>query len=432
MLFMLAAQPAIAQDSSLGCEGNYKPSFFAMARMVSFTDKMRENRVVNGQEPIQVFYDREGSHYPTANVHVPTNCLVTGVTDKGRTRTLKDYFQRLSKVDPQAVSTLERDAQIAPARPGAQGMSDGDWVRIQNGYRNKIAKAITKSSRNGQPVVFLVHGFRNDNLKAYAWYKKVDADVRAFPGYDNATLVHVYWDGTDGTRFLTNWGNAQANMPDVGLEVRRLLNDIPTEIPVRFITHSTGMPLVANALGDASAAFRNRDDEPTGDAADPYYARASGDAGSPFDGNSYKIKKRADLRFGAIAPAATPKTFDRYRLARDMVPSRIVMALHPRDSATGKAFMHCGFWGDSCMAVRPRQTCEKLVNKFEQQGTAVHVFDFQRSEHEITPKSMFFWTKHSIVNGYDKNERWQPFLSHLLEDKPQGTSDTRVLCQVNR
>ena len=381
----------------------------------TFSDEMRFS-----EGPLTIFYDRKGSLYPSAGVSLATDDLIRGFDQWEDVGTLRGYFTRQAQSSDMVVDELARDAGLPAGALPSSNWSEENWQRIQAGYRKQIASRI-KIAANGAPVVFVIHGYRNNYDDAHAWYAPLDKMVREHD--PRATLVHVYWDGTTGWRFLHLWKQAQYNMAFIGLEFRRMLNELPADMPIRILTHSTGTPLVANALGDASEAFRE-DGKPV--LLEPeYYVRAAGGNHAPGDADTYKVKPKSQLRFAAVAPAATIDTFKLYDVKRDIVPERITMALNPRDSATGKYFLNCELYGSSCMAVEPVMTCNILVDKFAAHGTNVGVFDFSRSEVK-TPSTAYFWRKHSVM-AYSENDRWIPFLKHLLTDA-NTVSDTQALC----
>lgn len=387
---------------------------------VTYCDEARKRG-----EVLNLFYDREGNLYPSADVAVDTRRMTSGFANpRTDAVNVRGYFQREAQHDGSVVPRLAADAGISVGEAMPSKLDSAMWQRIQAGYRAQFARRLLAKS-DGAPVVFIIQGYRNDYDDAREWYTKLDEMVLARK--PSATMVHVYWDGLTGVRFLNLWKKAQYNMTDVGLEFRRLLNELPEETPIRIITHSTGAPLLANALGDASQAFRDRNGKPLEKAHGPYYERAAGLDGNALDAGSYVIKKKAHLRWGAVAPAATSITFDRYKSGRDVYPERIVMALNRRDSATGKMPFSCSFYGSSCMTVRPVESCTLLHAVFDPAGTNVAVFDFALSQNRPSP-GFLLWQQHSLVGGYSVNERWEPFLSRLLDDSPVVPDDSAVLC----
>ncbi|UOF17393.1 hypothetical protein IEQ11_12510 [Lysobacter capsici] len=394
---------------------DYQREWYTPSTASTFSDDVRRS-----EAPLTIFYDRKGNLYPSAAVPVATNELIRGFDERQDAGTLRGYFAREATSSDTVVQRLARDAGLTDGALPSSQWSEANWQRIQAGYRRQLAARI-EAAADGAPVVFVIHGYRNNYEDARDWYTPLDGMILQHE--PRATLVHVYWDGTTGWRFLHLWKQAQYNMAFIGLEFRRLLNELPADMPIRIITHSTGAPLVANAMGDASEAFRENGRpvllEPE------YYVRAAGGDHAAGDDGSYAVKRKSRLRFAAVAPAATLDTFKRYDLARDIVPERITMALNPRDSATGKYFLNCELYGSSCMAVRPVQTCKLLVGTFAASGTDVGVFDFSRSKVQ-TPGTARFWRKHSVM-AYSKNDRWTPFLRHLLTDADTA-SDTQALC----
>jgi hypothetical protein len=335
--------------------------------------------------------------------------------------TVRGYFIRQSLVDPEAVASLERDAGLSPS--GTTRLDEAAWRRVQDAYRAGLVRRIRDAATPGKRVVFLVHGYRNDYDKSRPWYDFVRDDLTKNGLANNTVFVDVYWDGTNGFRVLNLWKKAQWNMADVGLELRRLVNGLPTSTPITFVTHSTGTPLVANILGDASAPFaryeKRRED-------DPYFKRAKGLDGAPHDGGTYAISPRRGVRFGAVAPAAATNTFVRYSFPGDIVPERISFALNRRDLPTSKLFMRCTFQGASCMAVDPVATCQALVGAFGTRGTNIGIYDFSTGIPR-TARSGIFWRKHSVP-AYAQNGKWRAFTAHLFGEEPVPASDTADLC----
>lgn len=401
------ANPAGDPDSR-----DYHRRWYTPSTAVTFNDWQRRS------DPLAVFYDREGDLYPSAAIPISTQRLIGLFDNPEDAGTLRGYFKREAQITPDIVSTLAEDAGIARRDLPDLGWSEANWRRIQSAYRDRAAAHIAEAAK-GRAIAFIVHGYRNNFGDARKWYEPLDEMVRTHD--QAATIVHVYWDGLTGWRFLNLWKKAQYNMAFIGLEFRRLLNRFPADTPIRIITHSTGAPLVANALGDASEAFLDNG-KPVLEERE-YYTRAAGVDG-PDDEDSYVVLSKHRLRYAAIAPAASLDTFERYRFPRDIAPERISMALNNRDSATGKYFMNCELYGSSCMAVKPGPTCTLLVEKFGPAGTEVGIFDFGRGK-PPTPRTAL-WSKHS-VKAYAQNERWSSFLRHILTDASVPT-DTQATC----
>lgn len=409
----LAGLPFTVTSANENASIDYHRRWYTPSTAVTFNDKAR-----SGDE-LAVFFDRKGDLYPSASVHVDTKRLIGGFDHPGDAGTVRGYFKREAENSPEILEVLAQDAGVALPDPG---WTEANWQRIQSGYRDKITSRVVAAS-NGRAVVFVVHGYRNNYDDAKKWYAPLDSVIREHD--PTATIVHIYWDGLTGWRFLNLWKKAQYNMAFIGLEFRRLINRFPAKTPIRIITHSTGAPLVANALGDASEAFRDKGIPVLLEA--EYYSRAMG-IDEPGNLDTYAIHPKHHLRYAAIAPAASLDTFERYTFPRDLAPERISMALNQRDSATGKYFMNCQLYGSSCMAVKPESTCNLLVEKFGPTGTSVGIFDFALGKPR-TPRT-FLWSQHSVA-AYAKNGRWSKFLQHILTDADVPT-DTQATCRSSR
>src|SRR5690606_27402460 len=123
------------------------------------------------------------------------------------------------------------------------------------------------SSTGADHVVLLIHGFNNTGSEARKGFEHWHSLLDAYPG---TSTFEVYWDGLSSRIGPMVWGMAQWNGPLVGLGLRRIVNQLPANIPLRIVTHSSGAFVLTDLLGNGSVNFT--EENPSSD----YIQRSSG------------------------------------------------------------------------------------------------------------------------------------------------------------
>ncbi|MGV6493271.1 hypothetical protein ACTUVK_003477 [Stenotrophomonas rhizophila] len=443
---LLLASPAWSYKCPDGSKDGI--SSVGLSTASTFSDENREAAL-----PATIFMDRTGDLYPSASVPVDRNQFVSVGHDKFKAGRLKEYFRQIAARDKTILATLSRDAGMKDV--AVSEFSDAFWEDYQAARRMQIGAEVQQlaagaATQQPRPVVVLVHGYRNSYCDAQTWYRSLTERLRAID--PDVRVIELYWDGLAGGRFVTLWTRAQWNMPLVGVGLRRVINDIPTQIPLRFVGHSSGLPMLGSAFGDASQAFLKgcpspREKRRPGDARSPeygdtglpdgckpasaaflqregcYYYRVRGVAcprTAQFDKDTYRFSERHDLRLAGIAPAASPDTFYRYAPESRFPLSRIALATNPRDSATAKygyGSLACKAFGSSCLSVMPELAFKTLSNAYGASNTTIAVWNFDKSDGTQTPRVFPYWTTRHSVEGWSQNSLFEPFLRFVLTDE---------------
>jgi hypothetical protein len=263
-----------------------------------------------------------------------------------------------------------------------------------------------------RPLVILVHGFNNDMEGAQAWYR-IAQDTILRRGLD-PVFLEVYWDGLVARLPFGIWLSAQYNWGLVGLELRRLLNELDPEIPVRILTHSSGGPLMASTLGDASAVLQG-----SADSVHQRYRELADDTIG-----DYRPPHFQDIRVGMVVPATDPRTFSGFsRSARG--PNRLIIGINPRDYAIAKTFF-CGALGSTCLSGRRAAFCEHVKPVFDgNPDVEAFVFDFSGSKEN--GRKYLFWDDHAM-QVYLRRDDMTPFLDLLLNDQVTNAGEVATVC----
>lgn len=366
---------------------------------------------------VAVYYDRYGDLYPSHEVAVnrtefylrrrgrtDRELRVASVFEKDRTDGTPTWARLLSEA---GVADTERSAPFQPV-----------WAEVQSGLRERYAARINgltlRTDGSRRPLVVLVHGFNNVAAEARQWYDEARRMSRGHA--PDAVFLEVYWDGRVSPAPIRAWRQAQYNFPLVGLSFRGILNRVDPAIPVRVITHSSGGPLMASALGDASAAL------PRTDATYVDYRRRV----ASLDGPDRPPDMR-NLRVAMIAPAMPGLTFANYASPRN-VPDRLILGLNSRDIVTTKAFANCAVNGSSCLNARPRTYCTEVAPVFARIGApAPLVFDFSRSSGATERRSFVWYEAHGMVH-YLRRDDMRRVMALLFNDVASDVGEAGEIC----
>jgi len=227
--------------------------------------------------------------------------------------------------------------------------SEGDWFATWSKFQDAIwrrkeaaiARQLSLNTNDSSPrmAIIFVHGFNSDQEDSRKNYETARERLKSLrPELREAIYFDIYWDGLKGG-ILPPWGKAQYNAPLVGLRLRRLLNALPPEMPVRFLTHSSGGIIAASVIGNATQAFPPRNQKDARDCSEsdsPYcsYARLAGARSGP-----YAVPMRSDLRVGMLAAATPTNSFvdmanpEMGALAPN---ATLIFGMNPRDEAIQK------------------------------------------------------------------------------------------------
>lgn len=390
---------------------------------------------------VSIVYDRYGSLYPSENVHVDAAALRTARgPDLLR---LEGYFRKEHANQTPVWRALVAEAPTQS--PGAATSFDTAWRDVQASLRSQVVQRIEglalANRATPRPVIVLVHGFNNDREEALAWYEEARRLVRARK--PEAVFLDVYWDGLVASGIPLNiWTRAQYNFPLVGLEFRRVLNTLDPRIPVRVLTHSSGGPLIASTLGDASCPLPGNDrdyqryHQLVRDHTAPAdtFCRTKGalrrrnvpaDPALAGERESYRPPNPHDFRVGMIVPAASPNTFTSFTRGTDG-PDRLIFGINSEDLANGKVFMSCRFRGTTCLSARPKLFCREVLPVFRgNPHTSVYLFDFNRSG--VNRRAFWWWDAHNM-RVYLQRDDMQRFLKLLLDDESADPGEEAQVC----
>lgn len=349
-------------------------SLSGCGKNVLYSDISRGPRPESGVITLQ--YDRYGNLYPSSEVRVPAAALRRNQLQLGA------FFERERAARSRDWDALVEDAGLAPIDPSVP--FDRAWAAVQTGLRNHVVAQINRYTTGAgapHPLVVLVHGFNNTMAEAHDWFVVARDSIRR--RQPDAVFLYVYWDGLSAALPTGIWPRAQYNFPLVGLEFRRVLNSVDPSVPVRILTHSSGGPLIASTLGDASAPLPSQDS---------VYRRYR--TLVALDTGEYRPPHPVSLRVGMIVPAAATNTFRKYD-AQHPGPERLILGLNPRDMATGKVFLRCTALGASCLTTDLRAFCTTVRQQFEGTGTQLIAFDFSNSSNNR--RFLHFWDDHSML-----------------------------------
>lgn len=380
---------------------------------VIFTDRQRHP----SPDPsvVSIIYDRSGSLYPSASVHVSESALRQnrpGAPE--RELRLSTYFEDERSAGTDIWRSLLADAGVSPETDVSFTTA---WDAVQAGIRKRAADQINLRTRGDgtarRPLVILIHGFNNTKEEAFAWYQLTRDTVRR--RVPDAVFLDVHWDGLTTSLPPFVWGSAQYNFPLVGLEFRRLLNAVDSMTPVRVLTHSSGGPLIASTLGDASAPLPADDAEYL-----RYRSLVTATTGE------YRPPVFVDFRVGMVVPAASPTTFAKFRPSTNG-PDRLIFGINRGDVAVTKAVLACTAFGTTCLGADPSTYCTDVVPVFAgNPHTRLYLIDFSGAANNT--RSWLFWDDHSM-EAYFKRDPMRRLLNLLFGGAASDPGDADAICQ---
>lgn len=350
----------------------------------------------------RVFMDWDGELYPSVDV---------GNFDPKEHQASLAIFFRQSQVDnaPEWAS-LRREYGIG------NGGFEAEWSTVQDSIIERTVRRVTSTSSR-DPIVILIHGYNNEADSAAAVYDSVRSALRDVEALgQNPTFIDIYWDGrTDGGSKLRNmsaWNYAQHNAYSVGLTVRRILNRLPHNRPVRILSHSHGAKVASVALWNVTTSL-DYDVTPRWMA---WYR------GALVDTVMYRRPSHPDLRLGMIVPAMPGNVISDINPAGSEIaavpgtlPTRLVVGRNRHDVAVGKHFFGLGrlinsAWGGSTtLGARP-QEFGKRDDDWNLPGQPQRAFCVDFSNTRIRPRE-HNWTT------YMEREAIGEFLDLLFTDE---------------
>ena len=282
-----------------------------------------------GPAVTRVLIDRWGDLYPS--VAVDTAELKRVALDS-----LSGYYEYLQAQRRPEWQALLHDYQVRDGNDFNQV-----WQTVQDSIVARTVRGITAAAGAG-PVIVLAHGYNNNEAEGREAYDAVRVTLqRRGVASGEAAIVEVYWDGrTDlGQPILKNfhaWGYAQNTAYGVGLGLRRVLNSIPHETPVRILTHSHGGKIASVALWNVTSSL-----DQTVEVWRNWYDSLRND---PV---RYSTPTHPDIRLAMIAPAMPGNVIGDHAdpdssstPAGGRVPiDRLVVGQNRRDRIVMKAFI---------------------------------------------------------------------------------------------
>lgn len=355
-----------------------------------------------GEPPtVRVHFDREGQLYPRRAVDTVRLRGSSGAS-------LRSYYRQASTTTSPEWMALLRHYQVA------DGPFDLVWERVQGAIREDAA---VRLRRMNAPLLVLIHGFNNTRGEASAAYETVRA-VLAERGGDAArgSILEVYWDGhtARGAGRRDAWMYAQHNAYHVGVELRRVLREIPRSTPVRILSHSHGGKVAAVALWNVeSSVDRGR----TTRGWQAWYDAVLRDT------VRYRRPEHPDVRLAMIVPAMPGNVIGdldslENRDVPGVRPTRVIVARNRHDVAVGKHFFGLGglissAWGGATtLGARPDEY-EKYASVLNRPGGPVvgHCLDYSGTS--IAPR-VHDWTV------YMRREATRPLLDLLFGEGGEG------------
>ncbi len=295
------------------------------------------------------------------------------------------------------------------------GNFENEWNTAQDSIIERTVRQITGMNTQ-DPIVVLIHGYNNEAGAATTVFDSVRSALRNVRELGrNPSFIDIYWDGrTDlgsKLRNMSAWNHAQHNAYSVGLTLRRILNRLPHDRPVRILTHSHGAKVASVALWNVASSL---DYDVTPQWMNWY-------KGALVNTVTYRRPSHPDLRLGMIVPAMPGNVISDINPAKSriapvpgMLPARIVIGRNVHDLAVGKHFFGLGgiinsAWGGSTtLGARPGEF-EKHDDDWNQPGQAQTAFCVDFSHTNVTPRE-HSWTT------YMAREAIGEFLELLFSD----------------
>lgn len=192
---------------------------------------------------IALYFDQQGTVYP--DFLIPDSSL------RRCSGNLSDWYQ----LHPAEFSQICGSYNCSFSE-----VSKGNIVALQDSIIRRIGRKI--NAQNGKAVTFLVHGYR----KSFAEIPNAVSSVKEFGllrkqldslQLQNDLYVEVYWDATYDCCFSANkkkndelfrlFETAQQNAPNVGLTLRRIIDEVAAP-KINLIAHSLGCKVAVASL----------------------------------------------------------------------------------------------------------------------------------------------------------------------------------------
>ncbi len=376
-----------------------------------------------GPAIVSIFYDRVGDLYPSAAAFSAAE-FISDPTSPDERITLRDYYLR--KRGDSAWTRVLAETRVAD--PG--GAFAPVWLRVQDSLRARVIRDLrlrTTAAAEPATLFLTVHGFNNDMGEAKTWYALVHDTVSrrlTSAGRQPPVFLDIYWDGLTASAPPGIWEAAQYNFPLVGLELRRVLNALDPRVPLRVFTHSSGGPLIASTLGDASNPFRryrNSNDRNRRH----YFSHVRDTTGA------YAPPPSRDLRVAMIVPAAASNTFTDFGRASSRL-DRLIIGINQHDFAIAKGPFGCRILGATCMSAEPIDFCRDVPRVFAgDPRTKLYLFDF--TSWPIHTRQVGLWANHGIAAYLERDDMRN--LLHLLldpSDQPVVADELESVCHRSR
>lgn len=382
---------------------------------------------------VRLYYDRDGDLYPASvtDVQVPKALFAI----PGDSVRLQDNFFRLERGE-------QRDPW--PALLGRYGLNTSRrqgrdstlWTEVQDSLAAEAVRDLNaRLQPPGEPVrtlVVLVHGFNNKGCEADEAYAILKDRLESrWVDPDRTVYLQLYWDGLGNKIGIPVWANAQFNFPLVGLGFRRVLNQISHDVPVRVVTHSSGGPLIANALWDARAALQRNRHVASYPRYRTYdrYAGYGGREGEPP--STLGRPTHPDIRVGMLVPAmpaltlVDPTGVDRLAFAGSP-PAKLVIGVNGVDGVISLAGLGCNFNGSTCLSAGPDEFCDRVYPLAQSlpNRSVVQMVDFTAASR---PPSIFDKLGNHTVAAYARHRELPRFFD-LLFGVGSGLGDGPSVC----
>jgi pimeloyl-ACP methyl ester carboxylesterase len=350
------------------------------------------SRTADNDSVVRVYIDREGNLYPEAATALDSLGLKAA-----HARVFEYYRTRRT-----AWADLLRTVGMAPAP-----FTAGAWEESQSALLRRLRERIvSRVGRGRSPVVVLVHGFNVPS--ASRTYNAAMSTIAPAAGGARPLYVHVHWDGDHASSkvgVLQAWFQANRNAPLVGLELRRVLAGIPSEVPVRVITHSLGGSVIAAALWTRGEYAGRREPEFT-----TYIARSA-------EARRYPLPVHPDLRVGMVVPAMGGRAFGLPTGARRSDVELMMVGQNDQDVVVTKGWISPLLFGSTALAVKVTEYCR-------------HVFPVYSADRDRATQRVDFNLPGSgdFAHGFDvylrRRKPMESFLEMLLAREGDQLADT--------
>ena len=364
----------------------------------------------------RVYLDRYGDVFPGPGIG-------TGIPDATARNfsesLMENYAFRASPTEQQAstsawyavlkdIGMLQEVSQASASRPNSKAGSDAsrdialqrvgkEWQAIQSALRTNLATYIAGviEETDAEQLAVFIHGFNTTDPEcSYARMRQtVEQEAPSVRG--KTAYLYVTWDGLESFNkagALNIWKKAQYNFPMVGMGLRQLLAapQIPRDVDVRVLTHSSGGPVAAHTFWNAASVL-------PGNPAD--YSGVISEIGLDREP---PVPVFDDIRIGMIVPATGWLVFNNYSEGPTEHIRRISLGLNPSDFAVTKAQASCASGGTTCLASRPADACWVPKHIKGKSRTEVHGYDLRGYRGEGYDgegwKTLSLWKVYEIHN----------------------------------